>query len=865
MPPQERTELRSISHYDLLEEVGRGGMGVVYKARDRKLDRTVALKFLKTDYIASSREKTRFIREARAISRLNHRHIAVIHGIEEAEGKIFLVFEYLPGGTLRSRLAALPEGLRLPPPQITSYGLQMAEALGHAHANGVIHRDVKPGNVMFNDDGDLKLVDFGLSKLAGGVRLTNSGARMGTPLYMSPEQAEGGEIDERSDIFSLGVVIYEMAAGRPPFVSDQPAGIAYKIVHQAAPPLTESNPNCPARLDAIIARAMEKSPDARYQSMRDLAADLRSFLHGAAGDSSPTATLTMLASPPTRPRWVWVLAAVLIVAIAATLLAVVGNRFWYRLPDEKRLVVLPFENVGNDPANQALCDGLLESATNMLAQLEYTDPKLVVTPVSEVRRQSIQTAETAHKLAGANLAIAGKFQRAGTTASLGLTLEDARTGRVLRSATLSYVSGQTAAIQEQLAGAVMKLLNLTRHNATHFAGSSLPAANESYLLGTGYLQRFDLPGNLDKALTALDGAVRADPKFVAAHEALSAAYRRKYFVEKNRAFLDAARVQADQALDLDGSSSSAHVAKGVVLSLAGDHAAAAAELRRALSIDPLDVEALRELASVYDSLGQVSEAEEIYRKAIQMKPSEWVTYADLGVFHNSHQKYSEAESDFRAQESLTPDSPLVHRNLGGVYVALGRFPDAEKELLTSIQLQPAVTAYTNLGALYIFEARYRDAIGALEKATQLAPPAYRNAFIMWANLADAYRYTPDQASKAPATYRRAIEAAEQQLAFDPENGNLLSYVAVYWAKLGDRNRALDEIARAIRFAQGNRNLSFRASLVYELAGERERALAALGDAIQGGYSLDEIDREPELRKLREDSRYQQLIHPKHVP
>src|ERR1700728_1304962 len=200
MTPQERTELRSISHYDLLQEVGRGGMGVVYRARDRKLDRTVALKFLKTDFIASSREKTRFIQEARAISRLNHRHIAVIHGIEEAEDKIFLVFEYLPGGTLRARLAALPEGLRLPFAQITSYGMQMAEALGHAHANGVIHRDVKPGNVMFNNDGDLKLVDFGLSKLAGGGRLTNSGARIGTPLYMSPEQAQGGEIDERSDI-----------------------------------------------------------------------------------------------------------------------------------------------------------------------------------------------------------------------------------------------------------------------------------------------------------------------------------------------------------------------------------------------------------------------------------------------------------------------------------------------------------------------------------------------------------------------------------------------------------------------------------------------------------------------------------------
>jgi serine/threonine-protein kinase len=230
------------------------------------------------------------------------------------------------------------------------------------------------------------------------------------------------------------------------------------------------------------------------------------------------------------------------------------------------------------------------------------------------------------------------------------------------------------------------------------------------------------------------------------------------------------------------------------------------------------------------------------------------------VFHFSHQDYERAETDFQHVIALTPDSPAAHRNLGAVEMALGKLSDAEKEFLASITLQPTPSALSNLGALYIYERRYGDAIPILERAIQLPTAGYRKMHIVWANLGDAYRYTPDHAAQAPQAYKQAVQEVEKLLAFTPDDPDLLSDASVYMAKLGQRAQGLDEIGRALRFANGNSDVSFRAALVYELTGSRDRAMAALADAIRGGYSLDEMEREPALDKLRQDRRYRQMTN-----
>jgi len=363
---------------------------VVYRAHDRTLDRTVALKFLHEKFLESLSGKARFLQEARAVSRLSHPHIAIIYSIEESNGEIFLVFEYLPGGALRSLLGSLKaDGKRLSAEQAATCGLQIAEGLAHAHASGIIHRDVKPGNVMFARDGSLKLVDFGLSKLHGSDTLTMSGRVIGTPQYMSPEQAQGNEIDERSDIFSLGVVLYEMVAGQPPFSADRGEAVIHQIVHEPAAPVPEKNPECPLQLAEVIHRALNKNREARYQRMLDLTTDLRAFLR-AFPAASEIRTPTMVTSRLALRRWTIVAVLSLVMVVSALFLTPLRTWLWQPLPAEKQLAILPFVNEENDPASQAFGDGLMQSA---IAALQDLQPSLVVTPAGEIRRLAIKSPE----------------------------------------------------------------------------------------------------------------------------------------------------------------------------------------------------------------------------------------------------------------------------------------------------------------------------------------------------------------------------------------------------------------------------------------------------------------------------------------
>jgi serine/threonine protein kinase len=248
---------QTISHYKILEKLGEGGMGVVYKARDTKLDRVVALKFLPPTLLSSESEVSRFEQEAKAISALNDPRIATIHDILDVEGERFLVLEYLPGGTLKTKLKILMEaGHEFSADEVIDFGVQLAEGLAHAHRKGIIHRDIKTDNIMLTEDGKLKITDFGLAKLKGGVHITRSGSTVGTAAYMSPEQIRAGEIDNRSDLFSAGVVLYELATGRLPFRGEHEASLAYSIANEDPIPPKTLRPSMPSGLDHVIRRCL---------------------------------------------------------------------------------------------------------------------------------------------------------------------------------------------------------------------------------------------------------------------------------------------------------------------------------------------------------------------------------------------------------------------------------------------------------------------------------------------------------------------------------------------------------------------------------------------------------------------------------
>jgi len=307
---------RTISHYQVIEKLGEGGMGVVYKARDLKLERCVALKFLASHLTPSRTAQTRFLQEARAISSLNHPNIATIYDVERIGDQMFLVLEYLPGGSLRSVVLDLESSRqKLSMDQMLTYATQMGEGLAHAHRNGIWHRDVKTGNALLSAEGTVKITDFGLAKFRSGAHLTRAGSRLGTAAYMSPEQAQGKEVDQRSDIFSFGVVLYELAAGELPFRAEHEAGLVHQIVNLSPPPLKQLRPEVPRALQQIVERALEKKPEERYQRMEEARIDLRSLSEALKAptrkepETPPTITLAPAKEPGRSRRrlalWLW--------------------------------------------------------------------------------------------------------------------------------------------------------------------------------------------------------------------------------------------------------------------------------------------------------------------------------------------------------------------------------------------------------------------------------------------------------------------------------------------------------------------------------------------------------------------------------
>ncbi|MBI1786452.1 MAG: protein kinase [Acidobacteria bacterium] len=409
---------RTVSHYRVVDKLGEGGMGVVYKARDLHLPRFVALKCLPPHLAASSSEMARLEREAEAICTLNHPHVAVIHGIENADGRKFLVLEYLPGGTLKQQVEARgPDGPPMPLAQALDYAIQIGEGLAHAHSKGIVHRDVKTANALLTEDGAVKITDFGLSGSQGSPEGTGI---HGTPAYMSTEQARGETADERSDIFSFGVVLFELVTGHLPFEAPDPEATLRMILDTPAPTLKRYREGVPESLERIVARSLAKDRRERYSRMDDVLADLRPELDKLRAKSRQQ---TMPIKPVKKRKWRRLLAAAgaLAVLVVALCLAI------WLWPKPRHLAVLPFTVVDSDAANQRFADVLGETVSNKLTQLSRYHRSLRIVPVSDLRAEAISSPTKARRIFHAELAITGMVRRQGDRLLVTVNLIDGRT------------------------------------------------------------------------------------------------------------------------------------------------------------------------------------------------------------------------------------------------------------------------------------------------------------------------------------------------------------------------------------------------------------------------------------------------------
>src|SRR5579863_1881084 len=552
-------------NYRVLSIAGSGGMGVVYRARDQRLDRNVALKFLPPELNASDREKDRFLREARTASSLDHPNIGVIHGIEEtSEGHTFIVMAFYEGSSLAQRIRKGPFKVR----EAIGIARQMAQGLGEAHAHGIIHRDVKPSNVMLTVSGLVKIVDFGLARAMTEQTASQTGVT-GTVRYMAPEQAMDRALDQRCDIWALGVVFGEMLTGNTPFHAESITAMLYSILNEAPKGLEGVDP----ALQPILYRTLAKDPERRYASCSDFLTDLdvaekqipleqadadaTQKLPANARGARTSAHTKRLIEEASRGAWGsaakkgslitnWLLAALIGLLVFGAALGFVPPlrqkviALVNGAPAEKHVAVLPFDNIGSNPENAALTDGLMDSMAGRLSNLDVGNQSLWVVPNSEVRRRNINDPGDALKQLGANLVIKGSVQRDGSDIRLTVNLIDTKNLRQVGSAMVEDRAGDLSSLEDEAVSRLARLMNIsvTADMLRNTGGSLNPAAYEDYLTALGYTQRFDKPGNLDLAIVSLQKAIQTEPGFALGYSQLGEAYRLKYVVEQNSHWLD---------------------------------------------------------------------------------------------------------------------------------------------------------------------------------------------------------------------------------------------------------------------------------------------------------------------------------------
>ncbi|MFZ3333587.1 MAG: protein kinase, partial [Candidatus Acidiferrales bacterium] len=805
---------RTISHYRILEKLGGGGMGVVYKAEDTELGRFVALKFLPEDLAQDPQALERFRREARAASALNHPNICTIYEIGEQSAQPFIAMEFLDGESLAHRIREGPIRFE----QTIDIARQTALGLDHAHRHKLIHRDIKPSNIMVTGEGLAKIVDFGLARLVKSEMDTESRGTAGTFGYMSPEQSVGKPIDQRTDIWAWGVVLVEMITGRNPFWRASILATVHAISYEAP----EGIKQLPASLQPIAYHALAKDPDSRYETCADILKDLESVKTemnpsmDKVDPSAPTRSISpdrfkkyvsaaagLAANHASRKRSAigWVVASSMAILVILSFFFEKSLREYLQniffAEPQKHIAVLPFDNIGNDPANEPVAEGLMDTMAGKLSNLEVNNRSLWVVPASEVRRRNINDPSTALRDLGATLAVKGSVEREGQDVHLTANLIDTKSLRQIGSVALESPSGDLLALQDETVSGLARLMDVKARDGkeSSASGAGKPAAYEEYLEGVGYMQRYDKPGNLEHAIESLEQAARTDPRFALAYAQLGEAYRLKYQSDKNPKWLDQALLNCQKAAEIDSRVTAVYVTLGRIHEMTGNHDLAAQEFQRVLDLNPRDVGALSGIARSYENAGRIQDAESAYKTAAALRPDYWEGYNNLGNFLDRHQKYQEAIAAYRQAIELTPDNAEVYMNMGNTYLDLGDpnlITDAEQALKKSVELSPSYNGYANLGSLYLTEKRYSESAAATEKALQFNGFDFR----VWENLASAYDWL-QQKDKAGQARERATELAENASKAQPRDAQVQSALAILYARKKLRDKSLMRIHAAL--------------------------------------------------------------------
>jgi tetratricopeptide (TPR) repeat protein len=801
-------------------------MGEVFEAEDLRLGRRVALKFL-PDATTDPNGRQRFLNEARLAAQLRHPHICPIFDVEESEGHVFLAMALIKGETLSARLRRGP----IPLEAALRWAGEVLSGLEAAHAAGIVHRDIKSSNLIVDPEDHITILDFGLAQRGGDERLTQVGYAIGSPAYMAPEQARGIVVDERADLWAVGMVLFEMLTGRLPEANIDLASTFH--------------PGVPPAVDRIVAKALSPRPADRWATAREMRQALEAV---AVADDSVTRTMTIRAPASFPRRRVWLPILAVSLAILAWSLFPRG-----RAPTQpatpktaRRVAILPL--TADTDAARAVGDGLLELLSDAIGDAERAGQPIWAVPVAEVRGRRLASAEEARRVYGVDFAVEGKAEPAG--ARIRLTLDLVETAGLKHTAqeTFLYDPAKPLPSRELALTRMRKLLALEPvASPPREARPPSGDAYASYLEGRGLMARYDRGGNLDLAIQRFAQAVRTDPSFAVAHALLAEAYWTKAKrLNADPQLTAQALDHARRAVSLDPAVPLTHIKLGKILAETGEQEAAVAELRKALELAPGNADASRELAEVLANQGQFAAAEKLYLEAIRDRPTDWLGHLQLAFFYEDRARLAESEKQLREAGQFAPENETVLRNLGRLYRLQGRYPEAVVELLRAIKLQPSARSYNSLGVTYYLMHEYRKSVVALEAAIELEG----NAHQYWGNLGASSALSPDDRAKSVPALRKAADLAEQRLKVTPKLYSVLADLAEYHARLGDAQSSLAAIEKIPEASRGP--LAGRLVTSYELSGRRADALRAVRTYFTNPLTLREVLDEPALANLRGD-------------
>jgi serine/threonine-protein kinase len=847
-----------IGHYRILDKLGAGGMGEVYLAEDTRLDRRVALKFLPVESTDDEDCKARFLREARAAAALDHPNIIVVFEVDEFRNRPYIVMQHLQGKSLREII----KRSRLSLSEAIDTAMQVGAGLDKAHAAGIIHRDIKPSNIMIDADGQARVLDFGLAVFRGGHDLTRTGSTLGTIGYMSPEQVRGEKVDQRSDIFSTGVILYEMLTGRAPFKRDSEAATLQAILNDLPDPVTRFVPELPDRLQAIIDKCLDKDRDVRYQHMDEFIADLKRLRREMDSGISQPGSSSHIRHRAMRPSLIGltVLAAIIMVLVAV----LPGQRQlvmrWAGLAPgsmTSHLAILPFENIGT--GDQAFCDGLLETLTCKVSQMEQYTGGMRVVPASDVRQVGISSARQARKAFAVTLVVTGSVVNMGDSMRILINLADTKTERLVGSREIVGSNFQHSALQDSVLVELATMLEIhlppAARNFLMAGGPSTPEAYDYYLLGRGYLLRRESLPNIDTAVSLFHQALGKDSEYALAYAGLGEAYLIKYEALKDQAWIEHAEDNCRHALTLDDQLRDMHVLAGKIEQEFGRYEKSIMDFETALYLDSTCHEACYGLALSYSSLNMPKSAEASFRRAIEIKPDYWDCYEDFLMFYFYQGRHDDAYAELDNVANREPGGYDSWNNIGVLYFLVSRPEKAREMWGRSLEVEPNYGAYSNLGAIDYLERRYEGAAEMYRKALELDSSDYR----VVGNLAAALHWMPGQRQKAIAIYEQAIEMAEARLAINPHSCDVLTDLAEYYAAIENHDETIAMAQRALSLSPDNWDVLMRVGVAYEIIGERATALELLTRSLECGGPPVYLEQLAELSDLRKDPGYRKLI------